>query len=110
MSIWESYKFIHNINMIYILLAVFIGTIILEIYAKKKLVPGQISEEPLTVTEKILVFVFCIFNPYLAGAILYYGWRNRLPNKAKTANRISWIALGLIIASVVIGAMLGLGN
>ncbi len=89
-------------------IGIFIGTIILEIYTKNKLASGQISEDPLSSGEKILVWIFCIFNPFLAGAILYYGWKNRLPTKAKVANRISWIALGLSFVLFIISNMFGL--
>ena len=87
--------------------------IIFEITTKKKLMKAQISEgpewkrrilseEPLTANEKILTWICCIFNPIIAGAILYYGWRKRLPTKAKQANRISWVAF--LIDSIFFGS------
>lgn len=94
--------------MNFIFIGIFIGTIILEIYTKKKLTPGQISEDPLSGGEKTLIWIFCILNPFLAGAIFYYGWKNRLPVKAKAANRISWIAFGLSAVLLVITNMFGL--
>ncbi|MHC4153262.1 MAG: hypothetical protein ACYSSP_14380 [Planctomycetota bacterium] len=75
----------------------FVVVIVFEIITKRKLEKGQISEEPLTVGEKVLTWICCLFNPIISGAILYYGWRKRLPTKAKTANRISWIAFSIVI-------------
>lgn len=94
--------------MIFILFGIFIATIILEIYTKSKLSPGQISSDPLTIGEKILIWVFCVLNPFLAGAILYYGWKNRLPVKAKAANRISWISFGIFFILGLIATKFGL--
>jgi hypothetical protein len=74
-----------------------IVVIIFEITTKRKLERGQISQEPLSVGEKVLTWICCLFNPIIAGAILYYGWRNRLPTKAKSANRISWLAFLILI-------------
>ncbi len=72
------------------------AVIIFEIVTKRKL-KVQISEEPLTTGEKVWIWIFCIINPILAGAILYYGWKKRLPNKAKSANRISWYAVLILL-------------
>ena len=46
---------------------------------------------------------FMISVPILAGAILYYGWRKKLPTKAQQANRISWTAVAI---EVVLGGLL----
>ena len=64
--------------------------------------PLILSEEPLAVSEKILTWICCLFNPIIAGAILYYGWRKRLPTKAKQANRIFWIAFLILIAFLIV--------
>lgn len=76
------------------LIPVFIlfGTFFFEVLTKRKLKKGEISEENLSTKEKVLTWFVCIFNPVLAGAILYYGWKKVLPNKAKQANKISMIA------------------
>jgi hypothetical protein len=78
--------------MSYIFYIFIVVAIIFEIITKRKLEENQISEEPLTVGEKVLTWICCIISPIIAGAIFYYGWRKRLPTKAKAANRISWIA------------------
>jgi len=71
-------------------LIVLIATIVFTVALKRK--HDGVSEEPLTVGQKILVWVLCLLNPVVAGAIMYYGWRKSLPAKAKTANHISLIA------------------
>ena len=80
---------------------------------KKNISAEQPSLEPLTRKEKLLVFVLCLINPVLLGAILYYGWRRKLPRQAKTANRLSFTAFGIfliIIAYFVISSAKGISR
>ncbi|MFZ2038942.1 MAG: hypothetical protein WAV11_03320 [Minisyncoccia bacterium] len=75
---------------------------ILMYYKLSKVPSGQVSQEPLTKVEKIYVWIICLFNPILGGAILYYGWKNRLPAKARKSNMISfWSALIEIIIILI---------
>lgn len=76
-------------------------TLIFAIVTKKKVLQGQISSESLTQGEKIITWVLCIVDPVIAGAILYYTWKKILPQKAKQANKISWVAtiLGILLAA-----------
>ena len=67
--------------------------------AKSKLEPEQISQDPLTDDENKKVYIFAILNPIWAGIIFYFGWKKKLPIKAKKANRITFIAFGPCIAS-----------
>ena len=77
--------------------------------SKSKLEPEQISQDPLTDDENKKVYIFAILNPIWAGIIFYFGWKNKLPIKAKKANRITFIAFGIwLIASVLIGWPLNL--
>jgi len=57
---------------------------------KSKIPDQQQSLEPLSGKEKLLVFVLCVFNPLILGAVFYYGWKNKLPKQAKTANYLSF--------------------
>lgn len=59
---------------------------------RSKVPKGQVSMDPLSGTEKLYIWIICLFNSIIGGAILYYGWKNRLPQKAKSANHISMIA------------------
>lgn len=45
--------------------------------------------------EKIIVWAANIVNPVIAGFLFYYMWRKSFPNKAKQANRISYIMAGV---------------
>ena len=92
----------------YIFIIVLVGAIVLESFTKKKLSSGQVSDEVLSSAEKTLVWIFCILDPFIAGAIFYYGWKKRLPVKAKTANRISWIAFGIFVVLYLGGRQLGI--
>lgn len=69
---------------------------------------GQSSDQPLSTEEKIQIWIICLLIPILGGAIFYYGWKNRLPIKAKTANRISWTVFGLSAILLIIMSNLGL--
>ena len=55
------------------------------------------SNEGLTKNEKINVILSEIFSPVVAGAIYYYGWRKKFPQKASQANRYSWIIFLVLI-------------
>jgi len=88
-------------------LIVFIAVAFFEVLTKRKLAQGQISDEPLNSTEKILTWLFCFLNPVLAGAILYYGWKKVLPVKAKQANNISLWAF--LLAIILFGVLLFTG-
>ena len=74
-----------------------IGTIVLMIKSKSKVPDGQSSQDSLNTMEKVFIWIFGFINPVLSGAIFYYGWRKKLPIKAKQANKISWIAVAIEI-------------
>lgn len=87
-----------------IILLVFAATIVFEILTKKKRVlENQVNTDPLSSNEKLITWILCIFNPILAGAILYYGWKKTMPNKAKEANSISMKAflIGIILYAAI---------
>lgn len=74
-----------------ITIVIFIVTLVFTIIERRKLPKGETSQDPLTQSQKILVWVLCIFNPIIAGAVMYYGWKKRWPVKAKTTNHISLV-------------------
>ena len=85
-----------------IIFLIVLGISIYVMVTEKKKVPQEtISSDSLSKKQKILIWVLCIFDPLIAGAILYYGWKKRLPTKAKEANSISWKA-ALIVAGITI--------
>lgn len=45
--------------------------------------------------EKVIVWIANIINPVIAGFLFYYMWRKGFPNKAKKANKISFIVFGV---------------
>jgi len=84
-------------------LVVLIVTIVMMIKAKSKIVEGQQLADSLSGGEKIIIWILCLLNPILSGAIFYYGWKKKLPVKAKQANTISlWAALLELILGVSI--------
>lgn len=64
---------------------------------KSKIPDQQQSLEPLSGKEKLLVFVLCIANPLILGAVFYYGWKKKLPQQANTANLLSFGAFVLFL-------------
>lgn len=84
-----------------IFLIVLATTIYIMITEKKSVPAGQTSQEPLTKKLKVVIWVLCIFNPLIAGTILYYGWKKKLPVKAHKANQISlWAFFILIVIGI----------
>ncbi len=78
---------------------------------KKSTVPeGQIDETPLSKKMYWGVLVLCLVAPLVAQAIFYYGWKKRLPQKAKKANTLGWYSVIFwivvsVIAPVVINSL-----
>ena len=71
-------------------------------YLKEKLLKEtKSSTVGLTKTEKYQVLIAEVMSPILAGAILYYGWKKQLPQKAKEANKWSWIISAIIFVLYV---------
>src|SRR5665811_1604754 len=71
----------------------------LMIRERSKIFKGQVSNESLTTREKYAVSLLSFISPILCQAIFYYGWKKRLPLKARSANKIGWIALALLVAT-----------
>ena len=71
-----------------IFLAVLVISIVYMV-RERRLSREHVIQNPLTNGQKILIWILCIFNPIIAGAVFYYGWRKQLPIKAKQANQIS---------------------
>ena len=80
-----------------IFLVVLVTTIYLMVKEKNAIPKDQISQEPLTKNLKIIIWVLCFLNPLIAGTILYYGWKKRLPVKAEKANKISLWSFFIIL-------------
>lgn len=60
---------------------------------EKSAVPeGQVDESPLSGKKLWYVFILCLLSPLIAQSIFYYGWKKRLPKKAKKANNLGWLA------------------
>jgi len=74
-----------------------IGSIILMIEAKNKIPPGQVSQQSLIGNEKVKAWILAFCNPIWTGVILYFGWRKKLPTKAKKVKIIFFISLGIWI-------------
>lgn len=89
-----------------IILAVFIITIVYMIKEKRRVPEGQISQDPLTGKQKALIWVLCLLNPIVAGAVFYYGWKKRLPIKAKQSNQISLLVFVIEIILVIVLSVL----
>ena len=79
-----------------------IVTIWLMLDRRSRVKDGQTVDESLTTNEKILVWVLCLFDPIISGAIFYFGWKKKMPIKAKQANTISFAAFGIVIILAII--------
>lgn len=77
-----------------------IGAIVAYVRMKrvKSAVPaGQTVEDSLSRDEKLYIWLLSLVSPVITGLIFYYGWRKLLPQKARSANRISWLALLILL-------------
>ena len=58
-------------------------------------------KDKLEGNEKIIVWVANIINPLIAGFLFYYMWKKTFPNKARQANRVSFIVVVVEIVGYV---------
>ncbi len=85
-----------------IVIAVLVWCVFLMLRRKSKIPDGQQSDVMLSIVEKIQVWIISLVNPIFGGAILYYGWKSKLPVMAKQANRISITAFLIELALIII--------
>lgn len=52
--------------------------------------------------ERLIVWIANIINPVITGFLFYYMWRKSFPDKAKQANRISFIVFGVELATYIL--------
>jgi hypothetical protein len=71
---------------------------------KSKVPEGQQDQSPLTSHEKTWILVTCTFSPLFSQAVYYYGWKKKLPVKAKSANKWGWLGfiLGIILYQILL--------
>jgi hypothetical protein len=74
-------------------------TLFMMIKERRRVPKGEVSQESLSTTEKAFIGILCVLNPVIAGSVFYYGWRRRLPVKAKQANTISLWAFFISLAA-----------
>lgn len=63
---------------------------------KRKQIEG-VDQSPLVGRLLFVVILLEILSPIISQAIFYYGWKKKLPEKAKRANLIGWIIFLLLI-------------
>jgi hypothetical protein len=81
------------------------------IYTKTKILNNYepkdfICKDALTKAEVSQTWPICILSPVLGGAILYLGWKKKLPFKAKHANKISIMAFMVVLCIYVFYAII----
>lgn len=81
--------------MNFLLFTLIPGVISFFIMRKEKSIvaEGQIDESPLSGNTLWYVLILCLLSPLIAQMIFYYGWKKRLPKKAKKANNLGWLAV-----------------
>lgn len=60
------------------------------------------GKDKLEGKERIIVWVANLINPLIAGFLFYYSWRKKFPNKAKQANKISFVVFVVYMAGYII--------
>lgn len=56
----------------------------------------------LKLAESVYILVLSVLAPVIAPAIFYYGWKARLPNKARRANKLGWISFAIALVGFVL--------
>ena len=82
----------------------FVLVITLSLMLKEKsCVPhGEVLRDGLSNKQKVVIIFLCLFNPVIAGTIFYYGWKKKLPVKAKQANTISvWAFVCILVIGML---------
>lgn len=70
---------------------------------EKAMIPeGQVDESPLSRNMLWFVFILSLLAPLITQTIFYYGWKKRLPKKAKKANQLGWLAILIWIGGYVV--------
>lgn len=70
----------------------------------------EISQDPLTIDEKIIIWIICFFNFFTCSVILYFGWKKLLPIKTKQLNSILLRIIIIYIILAPIASILFLMN
>lgn len=65
-----------------------------------------ICKDHLNKIETSHIWLICILSPVLGGAIIYWGWKKRIPMKARAANKISVLAFILVLMLYSLYAMI----
>ncbi len=78
-------------------LVIFIIVLFYSFYLMDKIKERSKKDGSLTRSEKIQIIITEVFNPIVAGAVYYYGWKKTMPKNAKWANRYSWYVFGALI-------------
>lgn len=60
---------------------------------KNALPEEKTDETPLKGHLFWYVLILNFLAPIVASSIFYYGWKKRLPKKAKTANNLGWLSI-----------------
>lgn len=68
---------------------------------KSTLSKEEVDESPLSGKVLWYVFILCLLIPLIAQTIFYYGWKNRLPQKAKKANILGWLAILIWFIAII---------
>lgn len=93
---------INNISILFnILLPI---AFVVSIVVMNKVKSSTTKDNPLTSNEKIIVWVTCFFAPIFSGFVYYYGWKKKIPQKAKEAGHIAWLAI------IAVGVFWGIAN
>ena len=75
---------------------IFIGVSVYSYYFMKKVLKER-SDGPLAKDEKITIILTLIFNTLISYFIYYYGWKNKLPQKAQKVKNYLWKVLLILI-------------
>lgn len=80
---------------------IFIGVSVYSYFFMRKVVKER-SDGPLTKDEKFTVIITLILNTLISYFIYYFGWKDKLPQKAQQVKSYLWkIILALVLIAVI---------
>ena len=59
------------------------------------------EKDKLEGKERIIVWIANLVNPLIAGFLFYYLWKKNFPDKAKQANKISFIVFVIYMVGYI---------
>lgn len=80
---------------------IFIGVSVYSYIFMRKIIKER-TDGPLTKDEKITIIITLVLNTAISYLIYYFGWKDKLPQKAQQVKAYLWkIILALVLIAII---------